>query len=171
MLAEPRWLLLSHPRVPGGGRGPGRREGPRLEAGASHARGPRPPGGACGTGREGRAARWDACPRPLRCRLRGRGGAVPSARPLPRPPSADTSASHSAASTVPALPALCLLRLAMCSPLQRCSLISAASPEFCQERGHGVILVFLPPRACEECRGGGIVACLLTQKVKDSVFC
>lgn len=73
---------------------------------------------ARGAGREkGRVS----APAP-RCRPRGRGSAVPSVRPLPRPPSADTSVSQSAASRVPALPALCLLRLAMCSPLQRCSL-------------------------------------------------
>lgn len=100
-----------------GGRGRGWRPEPATPADRGGRAGPEGPAGRPrGAGRQrGRVS----APAP-RCRPRGRGSAVPSVRPLPRPPSADTSVSHSAASRVPALPALCLLRLAMCSPLQSC---------------------------------------------------
>lgn len=121
-LAAPRWPLHNRLRVRGGGRGAWRAGG----AAAGGRSQPRPrteaarlglPDRAQGAGRgRGRVS----APAP-RCCPRDQGSAVPSVRPLPRPPSADTSASQSAASRVPALPALCLLRLAMCSPLQRCS--------------------------------------------------
>lgn len=46
------------------------------------------------------------------------------------------------------------------------ALVSAASLEFCQRRGHGVILVFLPSRVCEEGRGGGIVTVSPLRKLR-----
>ncbi|XP_041488874.1 uncharacterized protein LOC121437817 [Microtus oregoni] len=98
-----------------GGRGRGWRPEPATPADRGGPAGPADRAQGAGRGR-GRVS----APAP-RCCPRDRGSAVPSVRPLPLPPSADTSASQSAASRVPALPALCLLRLAMCSLLQRCS--------------------------------------------------
>ncbi|MEJ1277977.1 hypothetical protein NN561_008896 [Cricetulus griseus] len=113
-------------RRPGGWRAGGAAAGgrsqprPRTEAARPGLR-DRPQGA-------GRERRRVSAPAP-RCRPRGRGSAVPSVRPLPRPPSADTSASHSAASQPGSRPP-CPLSSAACHVFAFAALLSSLAVSY-----------------------------------------